>query len=184
MTVEFATLDSLARRAARRYKRRWSSLDERDLHQEAWIALLLAQRSYDPERGPFEHYGSVAARRWLFGYLLRRTAPVSAAWGKLRALAPCTAVALTEEVEPTSHETRHALEVQQLRARIREAIADALAPLGADAPLAFSLLSGDLRPRDIRDRDTRDIYKLVRSARRLLTGSLKLWAVHKEENTP
>lgn len=74
MTPEVKMINSIARRYAARCW--WAELD--DLVQEGWIALLTAQRIWDPSRNvPLAGYAGRAVMLHLRDYLWRMSAPVT-----------------------------------------------------------------------------------------------------------
>lgn len=65
----------LAIKAAARVRRRCPRADRDDLFAEAWLGVLLAARTYDPDRGAFGPHAATAAdqtvRRFVRAFVLR-----------------------------------------------------------------------------------------------------------------
>ncbi len=76
------TIARVAQDVARRYAKRCTWAEERDLQQEAWLVLLEVRATFykvDPERSP-DHFGAAcwsAAMRHLSRYLWKRCTPFS-----------------------------------------------------------------------------------------------------------
>jgi len=79
-------MQSVVEQVAGSYARRcwWAELD--DLKQEAWGAVLSAEKSWQPARGPLRPYiyraAALALRRWT----LNNSSPVSAPWRDVNGL--------------------------------------------------------------------------------------------------
>ena len=71
-------LAEVVKRVAARYRAKcwWADLD--DLQQEAWVAVLEAQQTWDPNRGvPLHAYAWQSASRRIGNYLWEQSTPVS-----------------------------------------------------------------------------------------------------------
>lgn len=134
----------LARVAARRYKRRCWWADVKDLEQEAWVAAMLAKRSWKSDRGtPFEAYAWVAMVRWMRGYLLRNSSPASVPWGALEAAKGLRSAGEVKESTPDPDPSPEASVVEAYwRRAVRRAFRDVAVEVDA-AGLAEALLDDE-----------------------------------------
>lgn len=176
-----AELDRIAVRGARSYaKRLRGGVAYDDLHQEAWIAILLAHRSWKPELGPFDRYASTAVRRWLWSFSVRQMAPVSGSNHRLRSLLETTGVQMHQM------EGRIACTGAQCawQASVRRAVTALILRVSRNAGsvvyasclarIIFGL--ADARTEAARNAiDVGQLYRLTARLRTELSGSSTLW---------
>jgi len=70
-------LDKVAVAKARWFGQRYKH-EVKDLRQEAWVAICLAKRSYQPAKGSLVQYARVGVHRWLTGYVIKCASPITA----------------------------------------------------------------------------------------------------------
>jgi RNA polymerase sigma factor (sigma-70 family) len=148
------TLDDVVNLAARRYAARCWWADVNDLRQEAWVAVLDAQRTFDPTRGvPLHGYAWRAAVNALRTYTWRAGSPVYAPIKKLDQLAGLTRDELDLELPGGSegqddrlHDSRASTDlesrVRHLLNRGRYGMAVQLTLLDGVPPREVALLCG------------------------------------------
>lgn len=145
------TLQRIAHRVARRYKKVCWWASEADLRQEAWWAIFRARKSFNPERGTsFTRYVFMACSRWLYGVVLRESAPVSAGWDKLPELkglyrAPIEKAGGAQVEDETAEDIL--VDVERQTAFMKEVLR--VAEAAEAEKYVTSVLSGEARPRKI-----------------------------------
>jgi RNA polymerase sigma factor (sigma-70 family) len=171
-------LTALARRAARRYKRKCWWADERDLRQTAALALLEAQRNYDPQTGiPFEGYAWKVMINQLHGAVLRASAPVSAPHHKLPDLKGLYRAALDDGLVDLRADPYRVLAALEKQARMKAALDDILAD-EHDHQIARDVLLRDLKPRAVaasRGVPIEQVYVVVRRVKDRIGKSYACW---------
>lgn len=177
-------MSQLARVAARRYKRKCWWVDERDLEQAAWVAMLEAQKTFDESVGiEREAYLWAAIIHKLHREVLHESSPVSASneyIEELRGLyrAPVNDEKMPDYLCPASLFERH--ERQHI---IRTGLERSLQHLGSVADVAMSVLVGGKKPREITKETqipVREVYTVVRKARKAMQNDGSLWEVFQE----
>lgn len=176
-------LDAMALRVARRYQRRCWWADVEDLYQEAWLAISMARRSFDPEYGvPFIGYATRAAYRWLRGVLWKASAPVSGRCEQLRGLHRAPLDELDGFIIEETPESLYAF--SQWCERVREVTEEALDELEElDKQTTADLVAKETRPRHVAvktDRPVEEIYRLKARAELELASSPALRRLWKE----
>lgn len=166
---------SIARRAAARYARRCWWADKQELEQEAWVAMLRARKTFDPQVGvPFGGYAWRAVVVSLSSYLWRQSAPVSAGDRDLEELAGIHRAPLEAAAN-----VAQALDVEELvdcvrRARLVRDVID----LHDEDGHARAVLLGERRPQEVARESAGDVSQVYRStqrARSALGTDAELW---------
>ncbi len=184
-TPQFEELDKIARCAAGAYKRRGCRASFEDMHQEAWVAILMAQRSpsFDASRGtPFEAYVWSGTLRWLRGYLWKTSSPVSASYHCLADLRGVTSVEAPPEKTGGTPTPEDELVMAERKEAIFTAARKALAPMGSFTEPALHVIAGLVQLKDLKEAQTlerRELYNKLTEARMRLAASLELWHVWK-----
>lgn len=179
-----STLDRIALAAAARYKRRcwWASFE--DLVQQARLAVVEAERTYDPQTGvPFEGYAWRAAINQLHALILRESAPVSAPGHKLPDLKGLYRQMLDEGVVDSNTDPYAVLIALERERQVACAIDGALAG-SLDEEIARSVLLQECRPRHVARAHgipVRQVYRAVHAARTRIGNSYECWRAWKED---
>lgn len=139
------TLNTVASQAANAYATRYR-MDADDLTNEAYIAVMLASKTYDPERGvPFRAYLWRAAVRCLFGYTAKQWSPVSGRDSRTLLKQHRSGTSPEQPTEPMQDIERFAT---LIRARITYLLKDLNIP---DTDLALRVLLEGSKAREIAD---------------------------------
>lgn len=177
----------LARNAAKRFKKKCWWASGSDLEQQAWIAILEAERNFDLTVGvPLEGYAWRVIMKQLHGAVLRDSAPVSGPRHNEKVLAGLYRVAVDGEVATTfvdeSPNPEEALGDRQREMLMHEMVEEVL--LGCPGgDLARRVLLGGERPRDVACSEgtaPREVYSAARRARSRLAASYPLWLLLRE----
>ena len=174
----------LMRCAARRYKRKCWWADQRELEQQAALALVEAHRSYDPQTGiPFEGYAWRAVINQLHGAVLRESAPVSASAHKLPDLKGLFREALDEGLVDPRADPYRVLAALQREARVRSALDEILSG-ERDHQIARDVLLREMEPREVarwRRVPVQRVYAVVRRVKNRIGKSYACWMLWREE---
>ena len=187
-------LEAVARGVAWEYATRLHPLFEwRDLYQEAWFAILMAERSYHADRGAsLPTYTRAAARRWLYGYTVRSRAPIAGHTHVLDELRKACAVQLPDEsiedpgpvpIDPAPLPL-DALVAALWCARVRLAVSDVLVDYGAAQGPVWSVLADGARPAEAARAagvPVAGFYRTLNKARRELRGDVRLWKLWRNQ---
>ncbi len=175
-------VETLATKVARSYQRRvfWAELD--DLKQEAALAALRAERTYDPQCGvPFDGYAwracVLALRRWCW----KASAPVAEADHKLHTLRGVYGMELTDY--DSGADTHAMLEEKDWVERVREQVDYLLDKLGGDAGVAARVIVLEDEPAEVARQlglPVASVYRIVRRGRALLTNNALLYDLWRE----
>ena len=182
-----ATLDAalvvLARIAASRYKRKCWWADRAALEQQAWVAMLEAQRTHDPQTGvPFAGYAWRAIINQLHGAVLRESAPVSAPDRKLPDLKGIYREMLDAGLVDPTGDPYHLLVQLERRARLLRAL-DAVMSNEKDGDLAAAVLLREETPREVartRRVPVQRVYAAVRRAKIHISRDYLCWRFWQE----
>lgn len=138
-----AKVRHLATAAAKRYARTvfWAAPLVPDMEQEAAWAMLDAAPRWDPTVGvPLGAFLWVAAVRWLRGWLLKQSSPVS---GNREEMAGLCRAPLKEDMQAPSPSAESELHAMRVRAAMRGELLE-VARLADAEPWARAVLDGDL----------------------------------------
>lgn len=175
--------ESIAKAASRRYKRRcwWASLP--DLEQAAWVAILEAERTHDPQTGiPFEGYAWRAVVNQLHGAVLRESAPVSAPTHKLPDLKGLFREALDEGLVDPRADPYRMLAALEKQARMKAALEEILSDERAHQ-IARDVLLREQAPAVVarkRGVPVQRIYSIVRRIKNRIGRSYACWLLWRE----
>lgn len=179
-----AAMVVLAHSAASRYKRKCWWADREELEQTAWVAMLDARRSYDPQTGvPFEGYAWRAVINQLHAVVLRASAPVSAPGGKLPDLKGLYRTMLDEGLVDLRDDPCRVLMKLERQRRIEAAITDVLKEDRAHG-CARDVLLGGLKPRIVAQKrrvPVENVYRAVKRVKNRIAKSYDCWKLWKEE---
>ena len=177
-------LEQVAIRAARKYKRRcwWACMD--DLHQEARVAVIEAERTFDPEVGvPVEGYAYRAAMLALRTYTWKQSAPVSASDHTLESLRGVYHGQLEDVHVDGGIAPDEDTELRRWHLRVRARIAGVLGE-GEAGLLALRVLLGEAQPADVaREAEVpvAKVYAATLRARKAISEDLILYRLWKEQ---
>lgn len=176
-------------RVARRYAVRVWWADEKELVQEAWLAILTALRPGGPyvqECGvPRTAYAWRAAVLHLREFLWRQSAPVRAPHHKLKELRGVHRAEVTEESIVTFEDPAQLLEEKRWTESVRSQVHYLLDKLGADSGVAARVVVHEEEPAEVA-RDlalpTSHVYRTARAARTMMSDNAMLHQLLKERD--
>lgn len=175
----------LIKRAALRYKRRYFWADVDDLQQAAWVAVLLARRTWDPGEGPpFEAYAWRASINSLHKTVRKDSAPVSAGDRELDELlglhrAP---LSLIEGIAQSTTDIDRVLDLKRLIEKTTASVRRITSAL-RNGYLAKMVLLEEVPPRKVAELErvpVAHVYKATNATRRVLSEDEELWKLWKE----
>jgi DNA-directed RNA polymerase specialized sigma24 family protein len=167
---------ALSKQRARRKGRRVWWADQRDLTNQAAVAILGALRHFDPTRGPPEAaYCAFVADRALGNYLLQQSSPVSAARGKHQTELAMTRRAPVSEGLIDVHAVEDAYAALELAERIHYRL---VALDESHRGVALRVLLDGVKPAQEAQRTgltVREVYRHVSQLRQRIGGDTTLW---------
>jgi DNA-directed RNA polymerase specialized sigma24 family protein len=177
-------LDSIAREISARYKKLapWTNFD--DLRQTAWVAIMLAARTFNQEMGAFTTYAGRAIVLCLSRESWKLHAPVSEAVHRLHTLRDARTVGIDDESESRPFVAPEPSPEKQIGEqawlfRVRGQLSALLDPV--DAKLALPILTGEKKSADVareHDLPVKEVYRITERARKRIMFDpvlYKLW---------
>jgi len=161
--MDFPALDKMARGIAGRYASRYG-VAIADLYQDAWIAILESQRSWQAPLGPFQAYAATAVWRTCLVSAVRMRSPVKGSKHATGKLLQTWSVDLDHAPEGSTE--LHHTEVQVTKKQVAERMRRVF-ELQPDGTLAARVLLNNERAEDVaRDAGVNKwrIYRATRNA--------------------
>ena len=175
------TVMEIAREVARRYKRRcwWADVD--DMAGQASVAILEAQRTWDPQVGvPLEGYVRRAAVLSVKGLLWRTSSPCSGGLGDPRRnLAELRRVPDDHAPATARPDMEGKIDTERLCARVRARVAE-LAARTRDGQRAVPVLVGETTASDGPREERVATYKAVELVRRKARADAEMYRLWSE----
>lgn len=160
MKLHDATMEELheaAKTVAAKYKSRCKWADFDDLFQEAWVAIVLASRSFNPERGtPFAGYAMSGGFQYTRTFVWQSGSPVHAGRNHLEQLQGVTK-ASTDVLDTSAFAVTPGTDEARMASAQRDRQLDAIIALALqgdsrielDYRVLMELVSGDAKPKEV-----------------------------------
>jgi RNA polymerase sigma factor (sigma-70 family) len=151
-TITTAAMADVAQTVARYYSRRVSWADQADVEQAAWVGVLEARATFNPETGPWHQYAFAAGARHAQRLLYQQRSPVTAG-GRNRGKALLGETVRVSEDDYTALDRAASPEALLLEG-IEQAVVRAAVDRGAagmtpaNREAAMAVLTEDIPPRE------------------------------------